>query len=131
MLNDIGQFLLLRCSYGFGSLVINGCPLIAFSNAVQHPERIHIVKVTAGQWFWRLKMVGTGDNNTNPLVVLRQVGGVLDLYLDNTLNIVGHIHLVCLADGKCIVWFGYDSPSYPRILQKRTLEILLGLFTSD
>ena len=52
-------------------------PPIAFSSAVQHPEKVHIVKVTAGQWFWRLEDGGTGDNNTNPLVVLRQVGGVL------------------------------------------------------
>ena len=42
-------------------------PPIAFSSGVQHPEKVHVVKITAGQWFWRLEDGGIGYNNINPL----------------------------------------------------------------
>jgi heme/copper-type cytochrome/quinol oxidase subunit 2 len=35
-------------------------PPVAFSQAVQHPENVHTIKITAGQWFWLLQDEGIG-----------------------------------------------------------------------
>jgi heme/copper-type cytochrome/quinol oxidase subunit 2 len=36
-------------------------PPVAFSQALQHPESVHTIMVTAGQWFWVLEDGGYGQ----------------------------------------------------------------------
>jgi heme/copper-type cytochrome/quinol oxidase subunit 2 len=36
-------------------------PPVAFSQALQHPDNVHTIKVTAGQWFWVLEDGGYGQ----------------------------------------------------------------------
>ena len=36
-------------------------PPVAFSQALQHPENVHTIMVTAGQWFWMLEDGGYGQ----------------------------------------------------------------------
>jgi heme/copper-type cytochrome/quinol oxidase subunit 2 len=36
-------------------------PPVAFSQAIQQPENVHTIKVTAGQWFWLLEDGGFGQ----------------------------------------------------------------------
>jgi heme/copper-type cytochrome/quinol oxidase subunit 2 len=36
-------------------------PPVAFSQALQHPENVHTIMVTAGQWFWVLEDGGYGQ----------------------------------------------------------------------
>lgn len=36
-------------------------PPVAFSQAIQHPENVHTIKITAGQWFWSLEDGGLGE----------------------------------------------------------------------
>jgi heme/copper-type cytochrome/quinol oxidase subunit 2 len=36
-------------------------PPVAFSQALQHPETVHTIMVTAGQWFWVLEDGGYGQ----------------------------------------------------------------------
>jgi heme/copper-type cytochrome/quinol oxidase subunit 2 len=35
-------------------------PPVPFHNAVQNPQNVHTIGVTAGQWFWKLEDLGTG-----------------------------------------------------------------------
>jgi heme/copper-type cytochrome/quinol oxidase subunit 2 len=40
-------------------------PPVAFSNALRHAEKVHVVKVTGGQWFWMLQdggYIGSGQS---------------------------------------------------------------------
>lgn len=39
-------------------------PPVAFSNALQHTGRVHIVKVTGGQWFWTLQDGGYSNDQS-------------------------------------------------------------------
>lgn len=41
----------------------NWMPPVAFSSAMQNPENVHTVKITAGQWFWRME---DGGYNSGP-----------------------------------------------------------------
>ena len=70
-------------------------PPFAFSSAVQHPEKVHIVKVTAGQWFWRFEDGGTGDNNTNPLSlnISRTRGNVVNTQSISSDNSAGQVRI--------------------------------------
>ena len=38
-------------------------PPVAFQEAIQNPEQVRTVKVTAGQWFWTLEDQGIGSGN--------------------------------------------------------------------
>jgi heme/copper-type cytochrome/quinol oxidase subunit 2 len=42
-------------------------PPIAFSNVVQSSEKVHVIGITAGQWFWKLEDLGfeNGNNSSN------------------------------------------------------------------
>lgn len=40
-------------------------PPAAFSQAVQHPQNVHTIKITAGQWFWKIE---DGGINKGPTV---------------------------------------------------------------
>jgi heme/copper-type cytochrome/quinol oxidase subunit 2 len=42
----------------------NWMPPVAFSSAIQNQENVHTVRVTAGQWFWRLEDGGYGSGPT-------------------------------------------------------------------
>jgi heme/copper-type cytochrome/quinol oxidase subunit 2 len=44
-------------------------PPVAFSDAIQNEENVHTVKITAGQWFWRLEDggYGTGPSTSQPI----------------------------------------------------------------
>ncbi len=33
-------------------------PPVAFQDAIENPEEVHVIKVTAGQWFWQLEDAG-------------------------------------------------------------------------
>jgi heme/copper-type cytochrome/quinol oxidase subunit 2 len=35
-------------------------PPVAFSQAIQHPEKVHTIKIVAGQWFWKIEDGGIG-----------------------------------------------------------------------
>jgi heme/copper-type cytochrome/quinol oxidase subunit 2 len=39
-------------------------PPVAFSQAIQHPQSVHTIKVTAGQWFWKIEDGGFGKGPT-------------------------------------------------------------------
>jgi heme/copper-type cytochrome/quinol oxidase subunit 2 len=39
-------------------------PPVAFSQAIQHPQNVHTIKITAGQWFWKIEDGGFGKGPT-------------------------------------------------------------------
>jgi heme/copper-type cytochrome/quinol oxidase subunit 2 len=39
-------------------------PPVAFSQAIQHPKGVHTIKITAGQWFWKIEDGGFGQGPT-------------------------------------------------------------------
>jgi heme/copper-type cytochrome/quinol oxidase subunit 2 len=57
----IGEYLSLLCWYIYISLVFRGCLPLHFSQALQHPESVHTIMVTAGQWLWVLEDGGYGQ----------------------------------------------------------------------
>lgn len=88
-------------------------PPVAFSAAIQHPEKVHTVKITAGQWFWKLEDGGIGqgpkvagpqkNNNTinvNPSSIdvrssdsgdgSTSVGGQVRIKVGETVKFVAH-----------------------------------------
>jgi hypothetical protein len=44
-------------------------PPVAFSQAIQHPEKVHTISIVAGQWFWKIEDggIGTGPSVAAPI----------------------------------------------------------------
>jgi heme/copper-type cytochrome/quinol oxidase subunit 2 len=44
-------------------------PPVAFSQAIQHPEKVHTINIVAGQWFWKVEEggIGTGPSAAAPI----------------------------------------------------------------
>ena len=36
-------------------------PPVAFSQAIHHPQSVHTIKITSGQWFWKIQDSGFGE----------------------------------------------------------------------